>query len=103
MHGFPGALAAKSMHFRGMEISIGDVVFRGAVAGEVSVCASEGPRCFAIVQVWHEVSVVTSNRRRVYSRRWQRTIDREAWPAEELERAFAWHTEGDDIVILKIV
>ena len=65
MHGFPGALAAKSMHFRGMEISIGDIVFRGAVAGEVSVCASEGPRCFAIVQVWHEVSIAISYKGRV--------------------------------------
>ena len=85
-----------------MEISIGDVVFRGAVAGEVPLCASEGPRCFAIVQVLHEVSIVTSYRGRVYSLRWQRTSDREAWPAEELELAIAWHTEGDDIVILKV-
>jgi hypothetical protein len=65
------------------------------------VCASEGHRIFAIVQVWREVGVVTAYMGKVYSRRWQRMDVQEAWPAEELELAVASYTEGDDIVILK--
>ena len=101
LQGYPGSLAAKNMNFCGMAISVGDVVFRGEVAGEVTVCASEGHRIFAIVQVWREVGVVTAYMGKVYSRRWQRMDVQEAWPAEELELAVASYTEGDDIVILK--
>ncbi len=93
----PGATAAQDMRFCGMRLASGDVVLRAGVAGEITLCATEGDRCFVIVNVWSEAGVVTA-----YSRRWQKTDSHQAWPAEDVEPCLAWYTEeGGSIIALE--
>ena len=95
LRGFPAARAAAAMLYCGMALASGDVVFRDSVAGEVTLCATEGGRGFVIVEVWREVAVVTA-----HSRKWQKTGSQEAWPVEDLEQSAAWYKDGDDVVVL---
>jgi hypothetical protein len=97
---FPGTGVpiADEMLVSGMSIAVGDIVLLRSNAGMVRACTQEGDKFFALVEAYLFSSAVTA-----HSDLWQPGGPLEAWPAEALMQAQAWYSDGDCVVVLRIV
>jgi len=73
-----------------MEVSVGDIVFRGEQAGEVEACIWHENTLYALVNVLACHSEVTR-----HSRKWVPSGQRNGWPANDLEQCAAWYACED--------
>ena len=95
LDGFLGALVALKMCCFGMPLARGDVILRGEEFGIITACASEGSACFAIVDVLRKTGIVAPHAFRCVP-----CDISQAWPADELEQAVCWYTDGPDLIVL---
>ena len=77
------------------QVSVGDIVYRGAVAGNVCACVAEHGVLVAIVDVMSRIATVTR-----HSAKWVHTHLREVWMAAHLEEPVAWYSEPDGSVLV---
>jgi hypothetical protein len=87
---------AGNMTIFSSHISIGDVVFRGIVAGVVSACLQHGSSLMVLVDVLAYVGEVSA-----HSARWRAPTSKQVWMASHVEVALAWYKEGNDLVVLR--
>ena len=80
-----------------MQVSVGDMVFRGEEAGEVQGCIAFAGDLYALVKAFVRGAAVTAT-----SHRWAPVGTLVAWPAAELEQAAAWHCSGGAVVVLRM-
>jgi hypothetical protein len=77
------------------QVSVGDIVFRGAVAGNVCACIDEHGVLMVIVGVMSRIASSTR-----HSAKWVHTGTRAVWMATELEESVAWYNEPDGSVLV---
>ena len=80
-----------------MQVSVGDVVFRGEAAGIVLACVADGETLVAIVDVLSCVGKLSP-----HSASWALAAAREVWLAAHLESAMGWYEEpGGATIVLR--
>lgn len=92
----PDVLAADHLTALGMQVGVGDVVFRGDDAGEVVVCLSQGGLLMVLVQTLRFDAVVSR-----HSNRWLQGGHQAVWLAAHIEQSVAWYDrlDGSRVVI----
>lgn len=78
------------------KVSVGDIVFRIGVAGQVVACCLAGPDLCVLVHLLAQPAAVSE-----HSATWRPTDAREVWLASEVEQCLAWSTtvEGRVLVV----
>ena len=88
--GLPGVRVADKLSVLNIEVSVDDIIVRGADAGVVVACALEGGRLLVVV----DLKVQTSNRSN-HTAVFQLAGQHDVWSASDVGHCLAWYNQPD--------
>jgi hypothetical protein len=88
--GFPGVHVADKLSVFNIEVSVDDIILRGAAAGVVVACALEGGRLLVVVDLLVQTGI-RSNHTAVYKVAGQHDV----WSASDVGHCLGWYGQPD--------
>jgi hypothetical protein len=88
--GFPGVCVADKLSVLNIEVSVDDIIVRGADAGVVVACALEGGRLLVVVDVLVQTGIRSS-----HTAVFQSAGQQDVWSASDVGHCLAWYNQPD--------
>ena len=89
------AWLAPHMCCSGLLVSVGDIIFRGTVAGQILACAVEDDTAYVLVEELVKTSTIST-----HSDSWTCMGGRAVWRAAHLEQTLAWYVRLDGHTVI---